>query len=62
MEQKKFDNDQTIYCPYLSRHIDEGLCYDMKMILNGYIKESALPAIRIDKIQLNEHCHRCQYR
>ena len=62
MEQKKFDNDQRIYCPYLSQHIDEGLCYDLKMILNRYINESTLPEIRIDKMQLNEHCHRYQYR
>ena len=61
MEQK-FDSDQAIYCPYLSRHIDEGLCYDLKMILNGFIKESVLPEIRIDKKQLDEHCFRCQYR
>ena len=62
MEQNKLVNSQTIYCPYLSRCIDEGLCYDLNMILNGYIKESALPEMQINKIQLSEHCAKCQYR
>ena len=62
MEQNTLENCQTLYCPYSSRYIDEGLCYDLKMILNGYIKESALPDMQIDKKQLHEHCSKCQCR
>ena len=62
MEPKASDKTQTLYCPYLERYIDEGLCYDMQMILDGYIKKPALPEIRIDKLQLSECCSKCNYR
>ena len=49
------------YCSYLNENIEEGMCYDLQMIGNSYIKESALPEINIDKEELNEHCSKCKY-
>ena len=51
----------NIYCSYLNKNIEEGMCYDLQMIGNSYIKESALPEISIDKEELNEHCSKCKY-
>ena len=50
------------YCPYMKEYIDEGCCYDLQMILDGYIKETALPDIKIDKSQLSAHCSRCRIK
>ncbi len=50
------------YCPYMKEYIDAGCCYDLQMILDGYIKESALPDIKIDKSQLSAHCSKCKIK
>ena len=49
------------FCPYLKRNISEGLCYDMQMICNLYIKPSVLPEITIDKDELKSFCNGCKY-
>lgn len=51
----------NIYCSYLNENIEEGMCYDLQMVGDSYIKESALPEIKIDKEKLNEHCSNCEY-
>lgn len=53
--------DDQVYCSYINREIDEGYCYDLQMICNGYIKPSALPESSIDKERLNECCLQCKY-
>lgn len=50
------------YCPYLKEYIDEGCCYDLQMILGRYIKESALPDTKIDKMQLSDRCSKCKVK
>ena len=49
------------YCSYLNENIEDGMCYDLQMIGDGYIKEAALPEINIDREELNEHCSKCKY-
>lgn len=44
--------EEKNYCIYLKKLIDEGLCYDMQMISEGFIKPSLLPDIDIDKEKL----------
>lgn len=51
----------NIYCSYLNENIEDGMCYDLQMIGNSYIKESALPELKIDKEKLNEQCSKCKY-
>ena len=50
------------FCPYLNEYIDEGCCYDLQMICDGYIKDSALPEIKIDKTELSKQCQNCKLR
>ena len=50
------------FCPYLREYIDEGCCYDLQMILDGYIKNSALPGIKVDKTQLSKQCQNCKLK
>jgi hypothetical protein len=50
------------FCPYLNEYIDEGCCYDLQMICDGYIKDSALPEIKVDKTELSKHCQNCKLR
>ena len=52
---------EKFYCSYLNENIEEGMCYDLQMIGDGYIKEAALPEININKEELNEHCLICKY-
>lgn len=52
---------ENFYCSYLNENIEEGMCYDLQMIGNSYIKESAFPEININKEKLNEHCSNCKY-
>ncbi len=52
---------ENFYCSYLNENIEEGMCYDLQMIGNSYIKESALPETNINKEKLNEHCSNCKY-
>lgn len=54
-------NIDNIYCSYLQENIEDGMCYDLQMIGDSYIKDSALPEIKINKEELNEHCSRCKY-
>ena len=69
-EEKKIDADfiafmstfTAKFCPYLNEYIDEGCCYDLQMICDGYIKDSALPEIKIDKTELSKQCQNCKLR
>lgn len=49
------------FCSYINKDIEEGMCYDLQMISGGYIKESALPELKINKQELYEHCSKCKY-
>ena len=48
------------YCQYLHGYIEAGTCYDMQMIAEGFVKESALSEIQIDKTKLAECCSECR--
>ena len=69
-EEKKIDADfiafmttfAAKFCPYLNEYIDEGCCYDLQMICDGYIKDSALPEVKVDKTQLSKQCQKCRIR
>lgn len=64
-EWEKYRNKaeaQYCYCCYLEEYIDEGLCYDLQMITNDYIKSSALPELSIDKEKCAECCLDCKYK
>ena len=49
------------YCSYLDEFIDEGVCYDLQMITEGYIKSSALPEMVIDKEKCLKYCSKCEH-
>ena len=49
------------YCSYLEQYIDDGICYDLQMITDGFIKSSALPEIKIDKEKCATHCSNCKH-
>ena len=49
------------YCSYLEEYIDDGLCCDLQMITNNYIKPSALPEINIDKEKCARCCSECKF-
>lgn len=50
------------YCPYLNEYIDEGCCYDFQMILDGYMKDTVLPAANVDKTKLSKQCKKCKLK
>lgn len=52
---------EYIYCSYLQEYITEGLCYDMQMIGNGYIKSKALYELNINKEKLKKCCAECEH-
>ena len=54
--------EEAIYCEYLNRYVDEGLCYDIQMISAGLILPCALPRIEIDKTRAKRACSGCQHR
>ena len=54
--------ERFVYCAYLNRNVDEGLCYDIQMISNGFIKPSALPDIKIDKAVALKVCEGCRHK
>ena len=51
-----------IYCAYLNKKIEEGLCFDIQMIAGGYILPSALPDIVIDKTAAQTVCEQCRHK
>ena len=62
-EFKKYREEvesKCVYCAYLQDYISDGCCYDMQMIKCGYIKQSALPDIHIDKENLEKQCADCK--
>ena len=62
-EFKKYREEvesEYVYCSYLQEYISEGECYDMQMIKDGFIKQSALPDSQIDKEELEKHCVNCK--
>ena len=56
------DLENLLFCPYLNRNIDEGLCYDIQMISNGYILPSVLPGVNIDKSRALMVCKECKHK
>ena len=69
-EEKKIDADFVAFmsiftakfCAYLNEYIEEGCCYDLQMICDGYIKDSALPEVKVDKKRLIKQCQKCRIR
>lgn len=53
--------EQKCYCLYLNDFIDPGLCYDMRMICDGFIKASILLDVEIDKEILSDCCNLCDH-
>lgn len=49
------------YCTYLQEYIEDGLCIDIQMISNGYIKQTALPECSIDAEDVLKKCSDCKY-
>lgn len=47
------------YCSFLHGYIEQGCCYDMQMIAEGFVKETVLSEIQIDKTNLAECCSAC---
>ena len=58
--EKTVENSR--YCLYLKKDIDEGFCYDLQMITGKYIRESALPELQIDREKCLLCCAKCKYR
>ena len=54
--------EHIVYCVYLNGSVDEGICYDIQMISNGFIKPSALPDIKIDKAAALKVCEGCRHK
>lgn len=50
------------YCDYLNQMVEEGDCYDIQMISDGYIKSSAMPDIKIDRRKAQKACEQCLHR
>lgn len=53
---------EYVYCEYMREYIQYGCCYDMQMIGGGYISQSALPDIPIDREKLEKCCADCKNR
>lgn len=53
--------EEACCCAYFQKVIDPGLCYDLQMILGGFIKASALPEVTFDKAELSECCKECKH-
>ncbi|ODU56083.1 MAG: hypothetical protein ABT01_04670 [Clostridium sp. SCN 57-10] len=52
--------EQSYVCPLLNETIDEGECYDVQMVLNGFIKPQILKQpLNIEKANLI--CYSCQF-
>ena len=49
------------YCPYFEQYIDKGFCYDLQMIIGGFVSPTVLPEVKIDKVQCAKHCATCKY-
>ncbi len=49
------------YCPYMHKHMDEGLCYDMQMAAHGYLTANALPEVEIEHNSLLAYCEKCKF-
>lgn len=50
------------YCEYLQEFIEDGLCTDIQMIANEYIKSTALPDRYIDKEKALNFCCNCKFK
>ena len=51
---------EYVYCSYIQDYVSYGLCCDMQMVKEGFIKNSVLPEIKIDREALQEHCVKCK--
>ncbi len=47
------------YCHYFSEFIDDGLCADIQMVVDGYIEKSVLQDYEIDVDKAAECCENC---
>ena len=56
------DMGNMLFCSYLKRNIEEGLCYDIQMISKGYVLPSVLPDIGIDKSKSINACKTCKHK
>lgn len=50
------------FCTYLQEYIEDGLCVDIQMIFNGYIKHTALPEYSVDTESSLKKCFDCKYK
>ena len=48
------------HCPLLNRRLEDGLCYDIQMIRNKFIRQEALQE-QIDYDKANEICPTCPF-
>ena len=49
------------YCSVTQEFIEEGMCTDIQMIKEGYIKKSVLADYDIDFSKAESECERCRY-
>ena len=52
---------EYVYCSYIQQYVSEGLCYDMQMVKDGFVKSSVLSEIKMDREILQEHCAKCKH-
>lgn len=55
-------NEGNCECPIFGKSIDEGLCYDCKMVLDGYIiKEAVSELAVVPNLEIaKDVCDKCQ--
>lgn len=59
-EYRRQREDEFIYCDYFEEYIDEGLCADIQMIANDFVKNTSL-CETIDKSRAKDVCKNCEY-
>lgn len=52
---------QYRYCSLTQEFIDEGICTDIQMIKEGYVKRSALSDHGVDFSKAASECEQCRY-
>lgn len=56
----RIGKDNSIFCLYLDKNIHSSLCYDMQMVVKGYIEPAALENASVDKCELIKACNSCK--
>ena len=56
-------NEGDRECPIFGKSIDDGLCYDCKMVFGRYIKKEAVSELAgVPNLEIaKEVCDKCQY-